>query len=177
MSRTKPLSKEQKTALMVLLENMNKIDFNSLLPPNFQKSSSMLPTNYVASSYQAFQIANLPKQKYWSWNQSNAKVTLFLQDLPGRVTLRKVCPRNRGGVPLGNEVPSLKIWLYEIELLPSGEEMFFLWCEKGVENRDNEFGVPTEIGWVYPAEISVASLSFLSPFVDNELAKELGWLC
>ena len=162
--RSQQLTKEQIRALNIY--EFNKDKFKQLLnsnPNNIYKSNSLLTTNFIAASRSAFVKSKLPRESTWSWNQSNSKATV---NIGGELlSLRKISPRNR--VSGSNEkLPPFKIWLYH----EVSDDTHYLWCEKG-----EELGVETEIGRIYPNEVSLSMLSFLSSFVDTETAKELGW--
>lgn len=186
------LTPEQQSAFDIFLQY--RTNLHGLLHHINAIKSSPLPTNFVAASYQPFKKSKLPREKHWSWNQSNSKVSITFDEQT--IILRKISPRKRSKVT--KSTPSYKIWLYHIQAknLP---DQYFLWCEKGVDsNEDYEEtlnlgltphysntafptsnticgGIQTSIGVIYPERISLDSLSFLQPFVDTSTAVELGW--
>ena len=172
------LTREQQIAIKVFINHKNEMQ-NILKTSVYFGNSHPLPfTNFVAASYHPYQISKFPREDYWCWNQSNAKITVKLDDAT-RITLRKVSPRTR---KYQAALPSYKIWLYDVES-SCFPEFHFLWCEKGIEESieldEAEYvdsGIETEIGIIFPSLVSVESLSFLEPFVNETLAKELGWV-
>lgn len=179
MHRSK-LTREQRNAIQVYHDNESKLDqlmpYSSLL----KNDGTLLPTNFVAFSYLPILKSSIPKEKSWSWNQSNIKIFVTI-DANTTISLKKLSPRR-----LGNEAgdnPSFKIWLYEI--IKCSNKCYFVWCEKGreatypvidtgplvVANK----GLETPIGTIFPQQLSLQSLSFLKDFVDKNTASELGW--
>lgn len=163
------LSPEQEKAVFTFLhhkDNLHRLLHNaSRLAPN----GELLPSNFVAASFKPLTKCILPRGPNWCWNQSNAKVTIKL-DQKTTVTIRKVSTRKRFG---DEKPPSFKLWLYHIHTQP---EQYFLWSEKGAsQSLVVHKGFDTAIGTIFPQELSIESLSFLSPFVDEETARELGW--
>ena len=185
------LTPEQQSAFDIFLQYRSTLH-NLLHHINLIKSSP-LPTNFVAASYQPFKKSKLPREKHWSWNQSNSKVSITFDEQT--IILRKISPRKRSKVT--KSTPSYKIWLYQIQA-KNIPDQYFMWCEKGVDTNEdyeemlnlthaphvtntlssaNAFcgGIQTSIGVIYPERISLDSLSFLQPFVDSSTAIELGW--
>lgn len=159
------LTPEQEKALNVFKQYkpiLNQLVANS---GRVKRNGSLLPTDFVATSFAPYKKSKIPREKHWSWNQSNSKVTVQVDEHMG-ITFRKISPRKR---PTTEKAPSYKIWLYHVHTEP---ELFFLWCEKGVDNC----GINTEIGTIFPGDLSMESLSFLHPFVDGETAVAFGWL-
>src|SRR3990167_44745 len=172
----KSIPREQRQAINVLHQyfiTMKKY-YNT---PRLSKYSPLLPTDFVTASQHPICASDLPKAPNWTWNQSNAKVLVVLSEKV-TVTLLKLSPRVRSGIKF--TVPSLKVWIYQIEtrLEP---DVYFLWCEKGINPEDcvEDFGRIEYQGieMIHPQCISLQSLSFLRPFVDHETALELGWCC
>ena len=161
------ITKEQRRALEVVCENIPHLHSLQVHYDRVRGDAPLLSTNFVAASIIPFFNVNLPHCLNWFWNQSNAKITVVIDDTT-TILLKKICTKRfNSQVPLP---PSHKIWIYEIERKDT-ETWFFLWCEKGVEG-----GIETEIGTIFPESISLASLAFLSPFLtDKTIAKELGW--
>ena len=161
------LTREQTKALNVVLEHLPVL---YMVPPannRLHPDAPLLPTNFMASSCCPIPNANLPRGVDWHWNQSNAKITVTIDDQT-KVTFKKICTKRKN--TLLPCPPSFKIWSYEITKAGSGT-LYFLWCEKGVEQK----GVHTEIGVIFPEELSISSLSFLKQFMDEQSAKEFGW--
>ena len=169
----KRLSREQQAAFSVFINNIDNIPDLLKAGKHFGKQQPMPHTDLVVGSLHPFQISQLPREKNWCWNQSNAKVTVKLEDST-TITFRKISPRSRN---CATAVPSLKMWLYHVE--SSTCEYYFMWCEKGMDTcffpSSEKAGVVTEIGTVFPGNISIDSLSFLEPFVEEHVARELGW--
>ena len=170
------LTREQHAAITVFINNRERMQQLLQTSPYFAKQHPLPETNFINASYFPYQIAQLPRGNCWCWNQSNAKTTVRIDEATV-VTLRKISPRSRS---CGNgNVPSCKMWVYHVE--SNMQEYHFMWCEKGFEvpvhsECWNESGIVTEIGIIFPERISVESLSFLMPFVNETLAGELGWL-
>src|SRR3990167_2127851 len=184
MTRTtgKQLTREQQVAISIFIKQRNNMDHLLRTSKYLGKHHPIPAVNYVTASFHPYQISKLPREQHWCWNQSNAKVTINVDDCTF-VTLKKISPRSRN-CHQGN-VPSYKIWLYQVEttFMP---EYHFVWCEKGIEQDiyspcANNFdcsvsGISNEIGTIFPSLISVESLAFLTPFVSGSVATELGWL-
>ena|SRR3990167_610947 len=179
-STEKQLTREQQVAISAFMSNRSSMQHILNSSKYFGKNDPIPSTDFVTASYHPYQISKFPREHHWCWNQSNAKVCVKLDDTT-IITLRKVSPRSRifqGGVP------SYKLWLFCIEstLMP---EYNFIWCEKGIEETNkvvqvndvnrHDIGISTEIGTIFPSLISIESLSFLLPFVNENLACELGW--
>lgn len=163
------LSREQEKALNFFLlhhaeTNSDKMFANT---KKLKKSAPLLESGFMASSYVPFKKSKLPREKHWAWNQSNSKISVKLQETKTIVTFRKISPRKR----FDKKAPSYKSWLYHIHSQP---EIYFLWCEKGTEAVVQ--GISTEIGTIFPHLLSITSLSFLVPFVDEKTAVEFGWI-
>ena|SRR3990167_1340449 len=159
------LSREQTVAINVFLAQKPHI------PSLLMKGGDIsYYTGFMAARYSEYKLAQLPAGKHWTWNQSNARVAVQI-DPNTLVVLKKVSPRLR--IPnSGHQVPSYKVWIVWVKC--ATYEYYFLWCEKGDE--PGKVCVETEIGPVYPEQISVESLSFLLPFIDDKSARELGWM-
>ena len=176
------LSREQRKAVVHFFQYFPVLDDLIQKSPQINKSTQLFQTNYVSASMHPYQISRLPREPHWTWNQSNAKIVY--QDSNVHVTFKKISPRLRN--PEEN-APSYKMWLYEIQV-PGKMEKYFLWCEKGIETTQNQKvtkkndhsvmmeGIETEIGTIFPQQISIQSLSFLAPYADPATAIELGWL-
>ena len=163
------ITKEQRLAIQELHKFHSK--FIELLENRYRirRDGVLLPTDFMVASEEPFKVAELPSGPHWSWNQSSSKIVVPFGE--GTLTLRKLCPRVR--CKFVETPPSFKLWSYQIEY-PAGlniPQQYFLWCEKGQEH-----GVITSIGYVYPEDISIDQLSFLSPFADPNVAQELGWV-
>ena len=170
------LTPEQKNAYATFMQYKLKLHSLLHLSAMINKDKTLLPTNFVAASYKPFLKANLPREQHWTWNQSNAKVSVRVDDTT-LVTFRKINPKKRNGA---SKAPSFKVWLYQIHTEYDSDQ-YFLWCEKGVDTAlftlpSNFNGVSTEIGTIFPQQISIESLSFLHPFTDTQTAIELGWV-
>ena len=129
----------------------------------------LLPSGYVASAGRPFDKFNLPKQAHWDWAQSSARATVPISS-KASVTFRKMNARRKFN---HIDPPSFKVWTFEIKI-QGFTTLYFIWCEKGVEKIGN--GIITEIGPIFPEQLSVNDLSFLAPYCDQETAEELGWL-
>ena len=180
------LSREQKTAMACCLHYIDKLSSLFHYETLLKKNEPLLPSNFVAASLSAFEKSDLPREKHWIWNQSNAKVSVKFAE--ATVIFRKISPKKKVGVL---KAPSFKIWIFQIEFthLP---EHHFLWCEKGVIGSASDMisqsplvswqkqiscrGVSTEIGTIFPHQLSTQSFSFLLPYVDEKTALELGWM-
>lgn len=177
MRPAKQLTREQQFAITVFINHRSAIQNLLKSYKYFGKSHPLPKANFVAASQHPFQISKFPREEHWCWNQSNAKITVKVDDST-IITLRKVSPRTRKFQAV---LPSYKIWLYEVES-PCQPGYHFLWCEKGFEEAVNldetglgsfiDTGVETEIGIIFPRLVSVESLSFLMPFVNENIARE-----
>merc|ERR1712170_267149 len=86
--------------------------------------SKMFETNYMAFSTEPFH--KLPNDGDWHWNQSNAKVTTYL-DNGEEVVFQKMNTRKKKNCI---KAPSYKIWVYHITLPNNSSQLHFVWCEK-----------------------------------------------
>ena len=163
------LTREQQAALTVFVKNQSNMKSIIEKTQYLGKKHPIPHTNFIAASNVPFQISKLPRDINWTWNQSNAKIVVKLDETT-TVIFKKISPRAR---KIEGTVPSYKMWLYQIETVDT--EYSFLWCEKGMELPKKDEGVFTEIGTIYPSQISTESLSFLQPFVEFSVANELGW--
>ena len=130
-----------------------------------KKNNLLLPSGFVAASAIPFKNTKLPRQKHWAWNQSNSKASVRVNDRTV-VTFRKISPRKKYS---DQWAPNYKIWLFHAQS-ENVEDIYILWCERGALA-----GVDTEIGLVFPEQLTLNSFAFLKPFVDDILAQELGW--
>ena len=173
--RRDQLTREQKNAVKVYVKYAPYLDNLMSTSRAISTEMNMFKTNYVSASAVPYSVSKLPKEMPWTWNQSNAKITVPV-DEKTQLVIKKVSPRLRSPLLMG-PAPSYKIWVYKV-MARNQEDCYFLWCEKGVDtNYDRDMlGVNTEIGVVFPEVLSADSLSFLLPFVDGNTARELGWL-
>uniref|UniRef100_A0A6U1UBA8 Uncharacterized protein n=1 Tax=Vannella robusta TaxID=1487602 RepID=A0A6U1UBA8_9EUKA len=187
------ISPEQQRALSVLNSNLPK--WSTLLRDN-SFAHKVLTTNFVCFSTES--IKDLPKKNCWVWNQSNAKIRVQL-NANTMVTFQKMNTRKKKNAP---KPPAHKLWMFLIEssdpALP--KKLHFIWCEKGTakvlncsnpphlkitegcsfavvdhKNSGNDltcfrFDSPRNSG-----ELAVSQLAFLKPFIEPNLAQELGW--
>ena len=161
------LAREQKEALNQFIHLSNRFRY---VQSNISRKQGLLPSGFVLASCSPTKLCEIPREKTWIWNQSNKKITVRL-DAFTLVTLRKISPRKK----YSNLVaPSFKIWLFH-QQTTNQEDRYYMWCEKGVEEYKTPTGVYTEIGTVYPHQLTIESLSFLKPFAETKLAEELGW--
>ena len=190
------LSREQERAyqqyLFMLTHDFSILQNNGCL---LRTMSELLPTDFVAGCPFPFLNTKIPKEKHWTWNQSNAKTTVRVNST-NVVTFRKLSPRRRNSVTSDeSDVPYYKIWIFHSQSTDQfgnldGNERFYMWCEKGKPQAallgkniiletgifsKRRTGVKTEIGLVYPELLTAESFSFLKPFVDLDVAQELGW--
>ena len=165
------LPREQQNAVNVYLKNKNT--FQSLLSSSTQvrAEANFLKTGFVAASYQPFEKVNLPRTHDWHWTQSNSKTVVKLEDI--QITFRKLNPRRR---MKSSKPPSYKVWLFHIQTIDNSEhDRYFLWCEKGVTITETE-GISTAIGFIYPQNLCIRDFAFLSQYVEEDIALELGWI-
>lgn|SRR3990167_1444012 len=171
------LTREQRTALCKCLENIKNAEELFKQNDGLTRRSALLPTNFMAFSKVPISKMQIPHETSWSWNQSNTKVVVKLEEV--LVTFRKISPRRLGNAS-SNKSPSYKVWLYQLDFVGEDKCLYALWCEKGVEQEEESSiesqGINTPIGTIYPDKISLQSLSFLRPYVAEETAAELGWL-
>ena|SRR3990167_8729419 len=161
------LSREQNRALTVFLDNCHSLSSYQDNLSRLKKNGAPLPTGFKAYSKQPFAKTKIPREKPWVWNQSNSKVSFNLPD-GYVVTFRKISPRKKFQ---DLKAPSYKIWMYHIFNVTKGHtNEYFMWCERGCE------GVATEIGVIFPQELTTDALSFLTVFIEcPKVKKELGW--
>ena len=165
------MSKEQQKALTVVLQNLNHMESKLKYSECIRKNGALLPTDFMAASREPILKTNIPRESYWSWNQSNARISYHVNERT-TITFRKVSTKK--DVEYLSNVPSGKIWLYDISTMWE-PTYYFLWCERGVTPTGSHSGIKTEIGVIFPDQLSAQCLSFLRPYVDEELAVELGW--
>ena len=70
--------------------------------------------------------SHLPHAKEWIWNQSRGKKTLSAFKGDKKVTFYKLNTRSKGQ----RHPPAIKLWIFNIETVPSQESFTILWCEK-----------------------------------------------
>ena len=166
------LAREQLLAfsryLQIAQEDFVRLQDNCRL---LKQNNALLNTDFRAISVIPFDKTSLPRESHWSWNQSNAKICVRGDD-GSLVTFRKISPRKRYS---NLTAPNFKIWLFHVQKMSDmiSQELHFLWCEKGTAPITN--GIHTEIGLVFPEQLTLNSFAFLAPFVDSSLATELGW--
>ena len=161
------LTREQVKAFEIFISYSQVLERYTGNIHRLNTSAPLLETNFVAFSRNPIAKTKIPREKHWSWNQSNAKVTVSLDGGDGFVTFKKISPRKRYS---NLDAPKFKIWLFHV--LTSTFEGHFLWCEQGV--MPERKGVETETGTIILEEVTINSLSFLVPFVDAKTAWELG---
>ena len=168
------LTREQKNAIQVYLDHESTLEKLIPFTEMLHKDSTLLPTNFVAFSYLPILKSSIPKEKTWSWNQSNIKIDVTINQNT-TISLKKLSPRKLSAGSGCN--PSFKIWLYEI--IKNNNTQYFIWCEKGLhldEKQSLEGGLLTPIGTIFPQKLSLQSFSFLKDFVeDRNLIAEFGW--
>lgn|SRR3990167_2642592 len=159
------LRKEQKRAISVFFDKMQ--NFDHYIPNSYMvnKHGDLLPSGFTATSQRPFVVSDLPREAHWGWNQSSCKQTIRIENRI-LVTFRKICVKRKTSATL--PVPSYKVWIFDIEYNEFEPHQYLLWCEKG-------HGVDTDLGMIFPAELTIQELSFLKPFVEETLARELGW--
>lgn len=162
------LSKEQKKAFETIEKHFAEFNDHKDNAALLESNGPLLKTDFIASSSSPFDKTKIPRQKHWTWNQSNTKTTAKLGE-DTTVTFRKISPRKKY---LDLTAPKLKIWLYHITS-ETKEDSYFLWCEKG--SNEQSAGINTEIGVIFPQDVTTESLAFLSQFTDSVTAHELGW--
>merc|ERR1711976_412388 len=121
---------EQQRAIQVLLLNLPH--WKEYYQPEVGSEFAQIPmfsSNFMAFSTEPFR--KLPHDDTWIWNQSNAKVTTEL-DQYHECTLQKMNTRKRKNCP---KAPSYKIWLYALNKKNQPSHLYFLWCEKGVSQK------------------------------------------
>ena len=161
------LTKEQQRALDIVSTNLPFLHPIPEQQDRVRADAPLLPTNFIAAWSLPFVNGDLPHREKWFWNQSNSKITMPIDD--STVVVFKKISTKRLSVSHPRP-PHFKVWIYQVHK-QNKKPFYFLWCEKGVEG-----GVKTDIGVIFPESISLSSLSFLSPFLDDETtAKELGW--
>src|SRR3990167_6751974 len=151
------LSREQLGAIHILQSHFNHLTAFGENCSHLKKKSALLESEFKAFSYSPFKKTKIPREKHWTWNQSNAKASVVLGS-GCIVTFRKISPRKKY-----NDVvaPQFKIWIFHI----SGQnsmECNFLWCEKGANSIEQELlamGVKTDIGVIFPNQLTISCLS------------------
>ena len=124
------ITPEQQRAIQVLLLNLPH--WKEYYQPEVGSEFAQIPmfaSNFMAFSTEPFR--KLPHDDTWIWNQSNAKVTTEL-DQYHECTLQKMNTRKRKNCP---KAPSYKIWLYALNKKNQPSHLYFLWCEKGVSQK------------------------------------------
>mmetsp|Transcript_44898 Transcript_44898/g.68657 ORF Transcript_44898/g.68657 Transcript_44898/m.68657 type:complete len:189 (+) Transcript_44898:127-693(+) len=182
----KSLTPEQQKALNVMTSRLfsSEVAVERLVVP----VRTMFPTDYVGftDTFHFLKKGNLPTDNTWSWNQSNAKQTISL-DENRTVTIQKMNPRRKRHVL---DSPSYKIWIFVI-CEKGKSDIEFIWCEKGLpaslpapicEQKMDEFYDMEEIFELddlcddnFVDDLKIEDLSFLSEFADVETCIELGW--
>lgn len=151
----------------------DKIVFSSHTP-----NSSML----IHGAFQFFEkrIATkyIPSGKAWRWNQTNARKEIKMADRGITVKILKLIPRKRNTIAPKSEIPSLKIWQFEL-VHPNKTSTYALWCEKGLdasEVSNVSFFMKPSSECVQNHEIEVVpelklkDFAFLSKWMDQSVA-------
>lgn len=122
------LTPEQQRALSVFVDSLKEVSklFSATLP------TYVMPTGFRC--FTDFRIAKnmLRTERHWCWNQSNAKVRTVLHD-GMEVTIQKLNPRKKPDSPLPR--PSYKVWIISYCKFDSGKELYYVWCEKGMDTQ------------------------------------------
>src|SRR3990167_10724692 len=108
------LTREQRTALCKCLENIKNAEELFKQNDGLTRRSALLPTNFMAFSKVPISKMQIPHETSWSWNQSNTKVVVKLEEV--LVTFRKISPRRLGNAS-SNKSPSYKVWLYQLDFV------------------------------------------------------------
>lgn len=121
-----------------------------------QYKCNFLNPSEIVTGYEGF--SNLPiqlqKGQDWRWNKTSQKYAEVREGIQADV--QKMISRSKEkGVP----APSYKVWVFRIYCTVFPQPLYYFWCEKGAP----------------PSPLHISELSFLQPFVDEELAKEFGW--
>ena len=161
------LTREQIRAFEVFVTHLAGLEKYSCNMYRLNTGGPLLETDFIAFSRNPLEKTKIPREKHWSWNQSNAKATVPLHG-DGFVTFKKLSPRKRYS---NLDAPKLKIWLFHLQT--RSFEGHLLWCEHGP--MPERKAVETETGVIFLEEVTTTSLSFLMPFVDETTARELGW--
>ena len=104
---------------------------------------------------------HIPRTSNWKWNQSRAKVNVDSFNRQYHLTFFKLNTRKNPEESI--PAPLYKVWIFNLTNRANGEKISFFWCEKGIPHGtlDNTL---------------LEKLSFLSEFMSNECAAELGWI-
>lgn len=158
----KDLTPEQQRAHFVISEAMPRWKQLFYSP----SSDCILHTDFLAFYNQPFQ---LPPQKTWTWNQSCGKNTFTLRtDDEIEVVMYKMNSRKKRNVA---SIPSYKVWLFQFGKKGNRPHLYAIWCEKGYPDKlDGVLSLPSS------EDLSLQDFSFLKQFVNQDLAREFGWI-
>jgi len=199
------VSKDKVTLVICMLTPEQKRALNTLIPlvPRWKDMfyqhptpPNMVQTNFVGFSHVAFR---LPRSEEYSWNQSSGKVTVQMNE-HSEITIQKMNSKRRKGCATNT---SYKFWLYSLGSSNLPPHLFAIWCEKGdtpdeptPQQEKPDALIPTETEhYSFPHlpgvdqtpstenstasgedDLRVEELSFLRPWVNEELAREFGWM-
>lgn len=160
MCRASTYSKEIQRSLNKFKEAWNRIEEYQFQPRISDTSIGMFYSDFVGFSWSEIELKG---NSEWRWNQSVANIAFPLNENT-TVYMHKLNSRKKKTTV---DVPSYKIWVYKVHVNNSIQPSFHaIWCEKGIE-------LPSP--FIEPATITLADLSFLKPFVSENLAASFNW--
>ena|SRR3990167_2951782 len=159
MCREHRFSKETRRAISKFTEAWSKKEEYNF-SPMISDQEGMFCTDYIGFSWNEI---DLKGAKEWRWNQSISNVAFWL-NAGTKVFIYKLNSRKKKGA---SDIPSFKTWMYRIHFNNSERPAYYgVWCEKGTE-------LPA--AFIEPSTITLADLSFLKPFINEDLAADFNW--
>ena len=150
-------------------------------------------TDFKAFTTQKISYSDLHHGTNWTWNQSNAKKKVMLENDMYAVVQKFNTRKKRKNIPSNGIV--FKLWIFTVYKQTDNSFLgIFIWCEKGMPPVN--YGADKIIGYCFPdldvdalvnisssdqflktsvASITLDDLEFLRPFVDAQTAFSLGW--
>ena len=175
---TGPLTPEQRTAIKVLqdcLPNWNQYYCEDLT------QSEICYTDYKAFTPHKLSYSDLQHGTDWTWNQSNAKKEVLLEN-DIYVVIQKFNTRKKRKCASNGLI--FKLWMFSVFRYTDSTFLgIFVWCEKGNPSPPETTIVDETLYSELIASqkqvntsITLQDLEFLRPFVDEATATSLGWM-
>ena len=118
----------------------------------------------------AISTSQLPREEDWIWNQSRGKKTLTSPSGDKEASFFKLNTRSRNQ----EAPPAIKLWVFNVQLLPSGRTLGILWCEKSDRKRStSNLSTSTDPHAFPPVEGDAPMSDLFDP--DFPLSLDLLW--
>ena len=136
----------------------DKIRITGITPVSHISKLQTLSTNQVMLFEESFKSSKIPSRPGWCWNQTKGRRTATLSDPKATIEFFKLMPRRSAQAPI-KDLPTLKLWQYNIVFQGSTKPISMIWCEKGDD-------------WV-SKNLHLEDYEFLAEFMEPTVANEL----